>query len=399
MNIINDIEGFKKECKDAYSGKCIYVNINTFLELEKAGLIENSPENRRADESKWNNDNLRNYFERIEDESKNYELNGHKIDYFGLLEPITIVCKDGKFYTNDGTHRIDVLKKLNTFDFHKNSLKDLPESSFFWTVVQDCLKGSFSEKTIEIFSNCYMPIRFTNKNKVHYVGANSSKTMKGQQIIRACFVGNKYFDYMQECLKDVSKPFNLTAVGNSSEETSTADTISCMALAGGDCKATKVKTPGYFLDKYSDEESFKKFIPLYHRFLDIFSSKLDVFDFVFFKGKFKSLYMYGLILAARDLAIEAYCDSVRTTYEFRMKEIKNDKEAFFFTLKGTLDVLESNKFDKIVEKSKIRIENLKVDSNATGNFSKGAIIRDEIMKSVKADKNGKKIYPIKYKMK
>lgn len=395
MKKINNIESFNNEIETVYPGKCILVNLKTLLELESSGLVENSPENRRADESKWNNDNHRNFFERVGDESNNYKLYGDRDDYFSLMEPITLVFKDGKLFTDDGAHRFSVFGKLNDFDYSKNLLKDLPESSFFRTVVEDCVNGLFSDETIDNFNNCYIPIRFTNDNKIHYVGVNSAKTMKGQQISRVSFIGNEIFDYGQSCVRDASRPFNLTAVGNSSEETSTADTISLMALAGGDSKASRNKTTGYCLDKYSDSESIKKFISYYDRFLNIMSSKLEVFDFAFSKGKFKSIYMYGLIQAARDMAIEAYCDVEGTTYEFRMKEIKRDKEAFFNTLEGCLTVLESDKFSKIVERAKMNIYNIRIDSNATGSFSRGSSVRNAIFSALKADKNGKRIYPVK----
>lgn len=193
----------------------------------------------------------------------------------------------------------------------------------------------------------------------------------------------------------MNNAFNLTAVGNVASETSSADTISLMAFAGGDFKANRAKTAEYVLDKYKDKKSIQKFKRFYDKFSDTFSSNFEHYKFVFSDGKFRSIYMYGLIAAARDTYIDAYCKKIESEgldkNPKRSEELaaaSRSKDTFFEILKGTIAMLNSSEFSEIVNRALPEIEDLYVDSNGTGSFSRGEKVRITIMENILKDETG-----------
>ena len=176
-------------------------------------------------------------------------------------------------------------------------------------------------------------------------------------------------------------PFVLCASGKSREETSTMDTLAFLGFLGGDSKATKTATPKYILEKYTQEEDIIKFKEAYGELLKVMSNNCsDAFSFAFNGTYFKNSHMYGLLMVAREYAIERISKAYDIPKDIFRKNIVKKSDYFFDVLKTSLAVLNDKVFiDSLNTKNmKEMISKVPIDANGTANFNKGNALFDKL---------------------
>lgn len=382
MKRINNVKDFLDEVKVSFPGYQVLVNIKTLMTLAMEEIVVNDENNRRPDESKWNKDNFENFAQRMENSALNFEEYGNRENYVGLMDTITLHVYDENTITlDDGGHRFDFFTKLAEYGVEKKYSKDLKEDSFLKKIIEGCLERVYSDYVLNIFENCYIPIRFSNENKIHYIGINSTKTMNAQQKGRVAYLDNELFQYIQADAKNPMVPFVLCASGKSREETSTMDTLAFLGFLGGDSKATKTATPKYILEKYTGEEDILKFKEAYGELLKVMSNNCsDAFSFAFNGTYFKNSHMYGLLMVAREYAIERISKAYDIPKDIFRKNIVKKSDYFFDVLKTSLAVLNDKVFiDSLNTKNmKEMISKVPIDANGTANFNKGNSLFDKL---------------------
>ena len=382
MNRINNVNDFLNEVKVSFPGYQILVNIKTLMKLASSEVVVNDENNRRPDESKWNKDNFENFAQRMENAALNFEEYGNCEGYVGLMDTITLHVYDENTITlDDGGHRFDFFTKLAEYSIEKKFSKDLKEDSFLKKIIECCLEGTYTEYVLNVFENCYVPIRFSNDNKVHYIGINSTKTMNAQQKGRVAYLDNPLFQYIQADAKNPMVPFVLCASGKSREETSTMDILAFLGFLGGDSKTTKTATPKYILEKYTKEEDIVKLKEAYEKLLKAMSNNCsDAFSFAFNGSYFKNSYMYGLLMLAREYAIERVSKAYNIQIDAFRKKIVKDSDCFFDVLDASLAVLNDKVFiDSLkTENVKTIISNVPIDANGTSSFNKGNVLFNKL---------------------